>query len=433
MNNLNDWLQIATSRGAYRAPGPTRSRELSPRANLRSAIRRGRVFRMTKPGSDRDWRPAIPHCRTLELFLAEPSSLQMLHRGPAKVGDLQPIGVARHLTAVGRDEYPSSWTTISVSCLSTLALLAVGAAWLDRGGWIPPALTRRPAPGTAVGASSPAIFPSWIEVPHLSGPASRAPDPETFALADRPRSFLDPNPAHTGAQPGVLAPRANPRLPLLARTPRCGASRAGAAARLGRRRRTSGRRALGRAGRGGDARSGRAVVIAGSGGAGRGADPSGRSDGSAACAVQTGSRTGPDRNRRPAPPPVAASPPSGRVATLGPDGVQPGVDPIPVMTLPRDAGVAAAPILNPRPARHARSLRRPPGGDSASRAPMPDRDTEQTASIISQPTSARGRIDAGAVAHASIHRARANRPAVSPPASAPSTSWTLPSALAPTD
>ncbi|MCJ2050644.1 hypothetical protein, partial [Methylobacterium sp. J-070] len=61
---------------------------------------------------------------------------------------------------------------------------------------------------------------------------------------------------------------------------------------------------------------------------------------------------------------------------------------------------------------------------------MPDRDTEQTASIISQPTSARGRIDAGAVAHASIHRGRANRPAVSPPASAPSTSWTLPSALA---
>ncbi len=388
---------------------------------------------MTKPGSDRDWRPAIPHCRTLELFLAEPSSLQMLHRGPAKVGDLQPIGVARHLTAVGRDEYPSSWTTISVSCLSTLALLAVGAAWLDRGGWIPPALTRRPAPGTAVGASSPAIFPSWIEVPHLSGPASRAPDPDDLRPGRPTPQLPGSEPCAYGSAAGCpgatrQSPPSAPR-----RTPRCGASRAGAAARLGRRRRTSGRRALGRAGRGGDARSGRAVVIAGSGGAGRGADPSGRSDGSAACAVQTGSRTGPDRNRRPA---SAAgcrltairtrgdARPGRRAAGRGPDtrddatarrGRRGGADPEP------PAGTARA------------VARRPPGRTPASRAPMPDRDTEQTASIISQPTSARGRIDAGAVAHASIHRGRANRPAVSPPASAPSTSWTLPSALAPTD
>ncbi|MCJ2052891.1 hypothetical protein MKL01_24900, partial [Methylobacterium sp. J-070] len=385
---------------------------------------------MTKPGSDRDWRPAIPHCRTLELFLAEPSSLQMLHRGPAKVGDLQPIGVARHLTAVGRDEYPSSWTTISVSCLSTLALLAVGAAWLDRGGWIPPTLTRRPAPGTAVGASSPAIFPSWIEVPHLSGPASRAPDPATFALADRPRSFLDPNPAHTGAQPGVLAPRANPRLPLL-----------GApldAARLGQEQPPAWDDGAERQA-GGPSAAPAAMATLGLDGpssspdrAGPGAARTPPADLTAPPLAPSKPAQGPAPTEivvRP-PPPVAASPPSGRVATLGPDGVQPGVDPIPVMTLPRDAGVAAAPILNPRPARHARSLRRPPGRTPASRAPMPDRDTEQTASIISQPTSARGRIDAGAVAHASIHRGRANRPAVSPPASAPSTSWTLPSALA---
>ncbi|MCJ2099065.1 hypothetical protein, partial [Methylobacterium sp. E-046] len=55
----------------------------------------------------------------------------------------------------------------------------------------------------------------------------------------------------------------------------------------------------------------------------------------------------------------------------------------------RDAPGVVAPILNPGPARHARSLRKPKAATAASQARVPYRDAEQTASIISRPTSAR--------------------------------------------
>ncbi|MCJ2059094.1 hypothetical protein MKL09_21450, partial [Methylobacterium sp. J-048] len=70
-----------------------------------------------------------------------------------------------------------------------------------------------------VEASTPAIFPSWVEVPHLTGPLSTRDYPDVSPSADGPRTFLDPNPADTAEQPVFLPPRADPRLPLIGRAP----------------------------------------------------------------------------------------------------------------------------------------------------------------------------------------------------------------------
>ncbi|MCJ2142416.1 hypothetical protein, partial [Methylobacterium sp. E-066] len=70
-----------------------------------------------------------------------------------------------------------------------------------------------------VEASTPAIFPSWVEVPHLTGPLSTGDYPDVSPSADGLRTFLDPHPADTAEQPGFLPPRVNPRLPLIGRAP----------------------------------------------------------------------------------------------------------------------------------------------------------------------------------------------------------------------
>ena len=124
--------------------------------------------------------------------------------------------------------------------------------------------------------------------------------------------------------------------------------------------------------------------------------------------------------------------PAWRVATLSPDPTQLVVDRAGPIMPPGRQGVTV-PILNPGPARHARSL-----GDQGQRQRSPGYGCPtgtriRPASIISLPRSARTWVDAGAVAHASLHRARADRSAVPSPAPAPSAPWTLPPALAPTD
>ena len=370
----------------------------------------------------------------LELSLAKSSSQRMLQRSPIYVGDLKPIGVARPLAVVRPGDSLSSLVTISISCLSTLTLLAAGAAWLvPHGGWISTTFTQRSAPVVSTEPSAPSAFPSWIEVPHLTGPLTHANDPDTFSVADGPRTFLDPNPADAVEQPAFLPPRANPHLLLIGRAPLD-------AARLTREQppawnKRPDRRDI-------------ATVAPPSAVATLEPDvlqsPQDRVETTTARTlavdpIQTlvlPSRSAPVRAPtevviRPAPP-VVASPPPERVATLSPDPTRQAVDQKSPITPPSDIGVVIAPILNPGPARHARSLRKPRAATAASQAQAPYRDAEQTASIISRPTAARGRIDAGAVAYASMHRARGNR-ATSARPSAPSSPWTLPPALAPTD
>ncbi|MCJ2136471.1 hypothetical protein MKK69_20855 [Methylobacterium sp. J-026] len=334
---------------------------------------------------------------------------------------------------VRRDDHLSSWATISISCLSTLALLASGAAWLGpRNGWIPPMSSRRTASVMPAESPQPAVFPSWVEVPHLARGPSAGDDPEAPPSAEGPRTFLDPNPADAAEPPASLPPRANPRQPLIGRAPLD-------AARLTQEQppawtERTGFRDIARA-----------------------VPPSAVAtlEPDAPQPLQGRAETGTTRTRpadptptpilppgpaqarpptevvvRPAPT-VAAAPPLGRVATLGPDPAQPVVDRTIPITPPREAGGVVAPILNPGPARHARSLRRPRAAAvAAARARVPYRDAEQTASITGAPRALRARIDAGAVAYATIHRGRSAAPATAP---APSAVWTLPPALAPSD
>lgn len=359
----------------------------------------------------------------------------MLRPGQVTVGDLQPLGVARHLTVVRRADPLSSWATISISCLSTLVLLATGAAWLaPRSGWVSPILTPRVPPEISAEAPSPATFPSWVEVPHLTGPLSSRDEPDASSSADGPRTFLDPNPVITAEQPMSLPPRANPRLSLIGRAPLDAARLTNEQPPVWNERAE---------------RQDIATMVPPSAVATLEPD--------APQPLQTRAETGTTRTRpadptttptlppgpapmrlptevavRPAPTITAVSPP-GRVATLGPDPAQPVIDRTIPITPPSDAEGVVAPILNPGPARHARSLRRPRAGITASTLRAPFHDPKQAAGLISSPTTTRPRIDAVAVAYASMHRARADRSATPPATSAPSSPWTMPSALAPTD
>ena len=328
----------------------------------------------------------------------------------------------------------SSLVTISISCLLTLTLLAAGATWLvPHGDWTSTTFTQRPASVASAQPQPASAFPTWVEVPHLTGPLSHADDPDTFSLADEPRTFLDPNPTDAVEQLSFLPPRANPRMPLISRAP------------LDATRLTHEQPPVW------NERPVRQDIATT-------APPSAVATlepnvlQSLQDRVETRTlRTLPgDLTPTPILPPqsteaetptqvvvrpaatITAVPPPGRVTTLSPDAA-PEVDQASPITLLRDAEGVVAPILNPGPARHARSLRRPRAKTAASRARVPYRDAEQTASIISWPTSARERIDAGAVAYASMHRARGSRSAVPPSTSTPSSPWTLPSALAPTD
>ena len=358
----------------------------------------------------------------------------MLQRAPIFVGDLKPIGTARPLAVVRPGASLSSLVTISISCLSTLTLFAAGAAWLTPDSvWTSTPSTQRPASLPSAQPSPPSTFPPWIEVPHLTGPLAHANDPDAFPIADGPRTFLDPNPADTVEQLVFLPPCANPRLPLLGRAPLD-------ATRLTHELPPSWNE---RSDRQDIATAVPSSVVAT-------LEPNVLPPSQHPAEMRT-TRTLP---ADPVPtlilPPrstqaraltevvvrpasaITSTPPLGHVATLSPDPPQQVVDRTSTITPPRDTGVVVAPILNPGPARHARALRRPTAAIATSRPRMPSRDAEQTASIISRPTSVRGRIDAGAVARVSVHRERANRP-TSSSTSAPSSPWTLPPALAPTD
>ncbi len=370
----------------------------------------------------------------LELFLTQISSEWMLQRGPIFVGDLKPVGTARPLAVVGPDRGLPSWITISISCLSTLTLFTAAGAWLvPHGDWSSTTLSQRLAPAASVQPQPPSTFPTWVEVPHLTGPLSHANDPDTFNVADAPRTFLDPNPADAVEQPAFLPPRANPRLPLLGLAPLD-------AGRLTHEQPPAWNERPDRQ----DIAMERPSLV-----------------------VATLKPDLPDLSQDPAEPrptqPLSADPastpilpprsararaptevivrpaptiptvlPLGHVATLSPDHAQQVVDRTSPIVPPSETGIVVAPIQNPGPVKQARSLSRPRTATAASRARAPYRAAEQTASIISRPIWVRGRIDASAIAQASLHRTRANRPASSP-TTAPSSPWTLPSALAPTD
>lgn len=359
----------------------------------------------------------------------------MLQRGPIFVGDLKPVGVARPLTVVRPGSRMAAWATISVSCISTLAMFAAGAVWLvPRSDWAFAVSGQPAAPVVSAEAPPPTTFPSWVEVPHLTGPLSHADDPDTFSLADGPRSFLDPNPTETSEQTAFLPPRANPRLPLMGRAPLDAAHLTHEQPAVWNERADH-----------------RDVVTSVPPSVVATLEPDAEQPSQSRVEIgptQTlpASPTtvpipppGPAPVRHPieavvrsAPPNTAAIPPA-RVATLSPDPTQLVVDRVGPVTTPSDAQDVVAPILNPGPARHARSLRRPRAAITISRAPSPYRDADQTTSILSLPKSARTWVNAGAVAHASLHRSRADHSAAPPPSPAPSSPWTMPPALAPTD
>ena len=313
----------------------------------------------------------------LELSVAEFSSERMLQRDPIYVGDLKPVGVARPLAVLRPSNSLSSLVTISISCLATLTLFAAGAAWfVPHSVRVSTTFAQRPASVVSTEPPAPSVFPPWIEVPHLPGRLAHAGDPDTFSVADGPRTFLGPNLAATAEQPLFLPPRANPRSPLIGRAPLDAARLTQEHPPVWNEHST-------------EARTPTEVVV------------------------------------RPATT-ISAGPPPGRGETLGPDPAQQVVDRMSPITPPRDTGGVIAPILSPEPARQARLLRKSRAVTTVTRARMPYRDADQTASIISRP-----RIDAGAIAHTSLHRARADRSTISAPA--PSAPWTLPPALAPTD
>lgn len=357
----------------------------------------------------------------------------MLQRGPVAVGDLKPIGTVRPLMVVRPGSTRLTVATISMSCLSTLAMFGAGAAWLAaHGHGTSTTPLRQPAP-VASTAVQPPTFPSWIEVPHLTGPLSRAEDPDTFAPASGARTFLDPDPADTSEPLAALPPRANPHLPLISRAP------------LDVAHLTYDQPPVWR-----DEPQRREVVPAVPPSVVATVEPDtqqplqGRSETRPTQALPAnpvsvpipppGPAPAPQPTEavvRPAPPITAVSPPE-RMATLGADPAQPVVDRGHPTRSPRAAQGVVAPILSPGPARHARLFRRPRATATA-RAPVPYRDAEETASILGQPRTARTPINAGAVAHASLHRSRADRSATPSQLPALSAPWTLPSALAPTD
>ena len=359
----------------------------------------------------------------------------MLQRGPIFVGDLKPVGTARPLAVVRPNSRMAAWATISVSCLSILAVFAAGAVWLvPRSTWTFAVSDQPAAPLVSAEAPPPATFPSWVEVPHLTGPLSHADDPDTFSLADGPRSFLDPNPTETAEQTAFLPPRANPRLPLISRAPLD-------AARLTQEQPPVWNERTDR----------QDVVTSVPPSAVATLEPDARQPSQSRVEMRPtqslpASPTlvpilppGPAPVRhpteavvRPAPPNTAAIPP-GRVAILSPDPTQQVPDRAGPVATSSDAQGVIAPVLNPGPARHARSLRRLRAATTIARAPMPYRDAEKTTSILSLPTSARTWVNAGAVAHASLHRSQADRSAAPSPSPAPPLPWTMPPALAPTD
>ena len=369
--------------------------------------------------------------RPVELIPLLRSLLRMVSRCPVRVGDLRPVDDARPVTLRDALVRAPSRRVLAVVCLGTLSLLTAGrVAWHGRA-------AERSAE-TQVAASAPAemsgpeVFPAWVEIPHLKGPLSSGDDAPGASSTIGPRAF--PNPADAAEQPIILAPRANPRLPLIGSTPLD-------ATRLAREQLPAS-----------DERADRppsiaATVAVPSAVATLGPDPAqpprdrdGATTQPMVAAPVPSAVAPPDAAGVPARsvadrPAVAATtvPPPEAVATLGPDPVEPSHDERGSPTRVRDADGMPAPILNREPPRRARSPGPQRPAVAVRRAPEPYRDADQTASITGLPKSTRARADAGAVARASLHRARPERAAVSAPSSGPSPSWTLPRALAPSD
>lgn len=358
----------------------------------------------------------------------------MLRRSSVCLGDLHSIDDAWRFGQRGSFGRSQSRPILATFCVGSLSLLtACGLAWL---GWrgepaaIPP-VELQIAPSVSIEMSRPAAFPSWVEVPHLTGPLSLEEDPEGSQSAIGTRSFLDANPADTVEEPVFLPPRANPRRPLIGLAPLD-------AGRLTRELLP-----------GWDEHTDRSapivavslpppVVIALAPDMAQllrdRAEPTMQTalgDPTPAQVVTSASVLGTGRieaTDRPAAIGTAVLRPN-PVATLGPEPVQQvrGSDRSTVRTIDADAGLS--PILSREPARRARSPtpQRPSMG--APRALQPDRDTERTASITGPPKPVHHRIDAEAVSRTSLSRARTEFPAV-PAASPP---WTLPLAIAPSN
>ena len=360
----------------------------------------------------------------------------MLRRGPIIVGDLQPIGVTRPLKVAGHNAFSSAWAIASVFCVSAVVLCASGAVWIDfHGDRGFPTRAERAASEAVPASPSPATFPSLIEIPRLSGPLVLRSDLDTPS-ADRHRSFLDPYPTDTLEQPVFQQPSANLPLPLIGLAPL-------RAARLSREPSAAwDEHTKGPPASTGTSPSALEGIILGPD------VPARVQDGTEATVTTTlpadtaptqsspltqGEEPSPSEAVVPPAPAVTASFPPKLVVTLGPEPAQQAMDQAHPVTSSQNAETAVLPILNPGPAKRARSLKRMRAAQRPSSARGPYQDTQQTASIIRPPGPNRRKIDAGAVARASVHRVRVNRPASLSGPAASSPPWTLPPALAPSD
>jgi len=352
----------------------------------------------------------------------------MLRNIPFTTRELQPLGVSRPLSIVQRAEYPSTFTVISLSCLSTLVLLAAGTAWLGSpGDWLP-----QKAFDSSVGTAPSVVFPSWVEVPHLTGPLAQQDDAAGLITADGQRSFLDPNPSDATEQPVFLAPRINPRVPLIGLAPLD-------TARLSREQLPAWNEHTEHSPANTETPTPLTKVPPLSTGILQPTEI--RTE-----IAQT--RTGPPNSAIiPAPPavPEIAPPPSAVVMrptsqaevsssskpeeAIGPGVTQKAIDQSAEVP-PAQRDVLVPSILKLVPTKQARSFRRPQPIATINRGRAPYRDTEETASIVSSSRHTRSRIDVGAVSYSSTHRVSAGNTSFTAPIPASSPQWMLPSVLA---
>ena len=360
----------------------------------------------------------------------------MLRRGSIIVGDLQPIGVTRPLQVVRHNALPSQRVVISIIGLSALVLFGVGLAWFGiYNGWIFPTGTKRTTSDKFSATPFPIIFPLGIRVLRLTGPASREGD-LFFPPADLHRSFLDPNPAGASEQPIFQVPGTIPLQMPIGLAP-LGMGRLSRSRFLAWDEYTKGLPASTAA-----PPSTLAVVVLAP-------DVSQQVKDEAEAAVITTSSgdTLPTRTDYPLPTeeantskstvdpaPAATEPyPTKPDAERNRDLAEQALDQGDLATLSQDTQAVASRILNPGPAKQAHSVGRTRTPERPSSARSPYRGAQQIASIKRLPELARRKIDAGAVARASVHRAWINRSGSSSVPAVSTQPWTLPSTLAPSD
>ena len=360
----------------------------------------------------------------------------MLRRGPVIVGDLQPIGVTRPLQVVRHNAPSSPWAVISITGLSALGLFGVGFAWLGiYNGLISPTGTKHRASETLSAKPFPVVFPPWIEVPRRTEPGDHEGN-HSFQPADLQRSFLDPNPYRVSEQP-VFQPPSTDLSQSVTGFVQLGTGRlpfgwlpAADEHIKGPPVATAGSPSLSEA-----------VVLA------PGVSQQAQDPAEAAIIMALPGDTAPSRTVPPLsneeantsspivdPAPVVTEPAPVKLdAEQSSDPAKQLMERRDLTTPPKDIQAVLSPILNPGPAKQARSLGRTRTLERSSSARVPYRDAQQTASIIRSPELVRRKIDAGAVARASVHRAWINRPRNSSIPAASTQSWTLPPALAPSD